>query len=809
MVIFLNDRGEIITSAPVEVGRNSVNANEMIIVAPADSALASAVVYTAFRLPNGVEVFGGLATDGNGNSIPAQAESLDVNIPEGQERAFVAWRQPIGSNITKVSGIVGYTIYCVTDSAKTSSSGTFVVNRATTIDIPDTLPTEGAWEQIASAINTLVSNLSELSDEVAGIAADVGEKPTDGYTGAETLWGAVADLYAAYAEAEVRITANTEQIEANEEAIDDLRANVGNRPSVGYTESDTLWGTIGDRPAQFRRRTVWEATNALSDAAYELADGLTELSDSVDLRVDRLARDIANLEAANKGITYIERSERAFARSFSFPANALPFASLTEIGGVSSNVNILPLIAQSETSSGLTFDFDEQTEEITINGTSLGYVYYFIYQVEDEEKNDKIDFSFEYLGGTASNISFFALVGNVGELTKQISPTSNSSGTLQLPNSYSGWSIALCIGQGTVLNNYRCRIKLSKLGESIRACKVSRIQRKGVNLLPDYSNTTAPLYKNGLNVTLQEDGGIRVQGTPTAATDIKLTVVNGDEQGFYLDAGDYVKTPILSNDNGKGLTCRYQKDDGSTGYWSSSSATFAKRTRVYPYLRFLPSAGEIDEVFYPMICAGTVLPNYEKPGQDWAFVIPQAVQNLPGYGLGISPDVCNRIELGTDESGAVTARFVEAVTAISFDGTEAEWNINTTDPNVNMFFFLKQGLTPPSKNNGEILASRFVSSTTGENFTASINSDGFLCFFVPKSVAADRVEWRALLAGWTQSGKPLEVLYQRDTEAITDVSSYFAYNVIVTKGSNPFTVSFVNSEDLPAVFGVDFDETVN
>ena len=804
MVIFLNDRGEIITSAPTTVGRNSANAAEIVVVAPADSALANAVIYAAFRLPNGVELWGGL---GEGNQ-PIRADVLPIYSPEAEAPAFKAWRIPVGTQVTSISGTVGYTVYAVTESMRTSASGTFQVERGTVIKVPTELPTEGAWEQIASTINTLASNLSELSDEVAGIAADVGEKPTDGYTGAETLWGAVADLYAAYAEAEERITANTEQIEANTDTIGTLRSNIGTLPN-GYAEGDSLWGTLGDRPAQFRRRTVWEATNALSDAAYLLADGLTELSDSVDLRVDRLARDIANLEAANKGITYIERSERAFARSFSFPANALPFASLTEIGGVSSNAKILPLIAQNQTSDGLSFAFDEESEEITINGTAQNYALYFIYQVEDEEKDDKIDFSFEYLGGTASNVSFFALLGNVGELTNHISPTSNSSGTLQLPNAYSGWSISLGIGQGTVLNNYRCRIKLSKLGESIRTCEVSRIQRKGINLLPNYSNTTAPLSKNGLNVTLQEDGGIRVQGMPTAATDIKLTIVNGDEQGFYLDAGDYVKTPIFSNDNGQGLTCRYKKDDGSTGYWSSASATFAKRTRVYPYLRFLPSAGEIDEVFYPMICAGTVLPNYEKPGQDWAFVIPQAVQNLPGYGLGISPDVCNRIELGTDESGAVTARFVEAVTAISFDGTEAEWNINTTDPNVNMFFFLKQGLTPPSKNNGEILASRFVSSTTGENFTASINSDGFLCFFVPKSVAADRVEWRALLAGWAQSGKPLEVLYQRATESITDVSSYFADNVIVTKGANPFTVSFVNSEDLPAVFGVDFDETVN
>ena len=797
MVIFLNDLGEaVLSSSPTTVGRNSSDASELVIVAPADSALRNAVVYTAFRLPNGVEVFGGLATDGAGNTVPAPAEELGVETVE-EWGSFVAWRQRISSAVTSISGIVAFTIYCSTESMRTSATGTFEVTRAVRSFDPADSAAPDVWEQITVALSSLGADLEEVAGFVASNTMKIAEH--------DVAIDANTEQIEANTE---QIDANTEQIEANTDAIGTLRSNIGTLPN-GYAAGDSLWGTLGDRPAQFRRRTVWEATNALSDAAYELADGLTELSDSVDLRVDRLARDIANLEAANKGITYIERSERAFARSFSFPANALPFASLTEIGGVSSNAKILPLIAQNQTDSGLTFDFDEQTEEITINGTALGYVYYFIYQVEDEEKNDEIDFSFEYLGGTASNISFFALVGNVGELTKQISPTSNSSGTLQLPNSYSGWSIALCIGQGTVLNNYRCRIKLSKLGESIRACKVSRIQRKGVNLLPDYSNTTAPLYKNGLAITVLEDGGIHVKGTPTAAVNVKLTVVDGVDRGFSLPAGTYSKSPQYSDAIGNGLVVQYSESGGSSSFWQTGTRTFGADVTAYPYLRFLASTEEIDDVFYPIIAAGTALPNYEKPSQDWAFVIPQAVQNLPGYGLGISPDVCNRIELGTDESGAVTARFVDAVTAISFDGTEAEWNINTTDPNVNKFFFLKQGLTPPSKNNGEILASRFVSSTTGENFTASINSDGFLCFFVPKSVAADRVEWRALLAGWAQSGKPLEVLYQRDTESITDVSAYFADNVIVTKGANPFTVSFVNSEDLPAVFGVDFDETVN
>lgn len=791
MIVFLNDRGEIITSAPVEVGRNSVNANELIIVAPADSALASAVVYTAFRLPNGVEVFGGLATDESGSSIPAPADSLGVNIPEGQERAFVAWRQPIGSNITKVSGIVGYTIYCVSENAKTSATGTFLVSRATTLDIPTTLPTVGAWEQIATALAQVQGDVDEIEADVDEIRSSL-----------DSVSAQVVANSTKITEHGLAIETQGEKIEANEDAIDDLRANVGNRPA-GYNSGDSLWSAIGARPAQFGRSTVWQAVHGLGDSYITLSDGLGALSGSVNSRLDSFGRELANLEAANKGLTFIERSVRKFARSFAFPSSALPFATLNELGFVASTLSAPPLSSDGlNYASGL--DYSIEGNRITLNGTVGDYGAYFELLYVESAGNT---LTAQFIPESGSSSGAIKLTYS-GDLNAAIS--TSEAAEVSFSPTYGGNWIRLEIGGGVSFNNLVFQLYIGQPGEEIKPCAVREIRYPGTNLLPEYSSATAPIgAANGLIISVQSDGGIRVQGTPTAQTNVHLTMINGEVKGFYLEAGTYCKSPNYSA--GKGFVVRYLREDGTTAYWQTGIKTFQKRTRVFPYLQFLASADYIDEVFHPLVAAGEFLPEYSKPDQSWSFPIPQAVQTLPGYGLGISKTVCNKIRLETTEQGEVAAEYTERVALVELSGAEIGWNANYFDPNVNKFFLLRERLVIPPKNGGAILATRFNSANSGAEFTAMIDSNGFLCFFTPKSVAADLVEWKALLAGWAQSGKPLTAIYEREEENSLDISEFFEEieNNLRTKNSaNPFTLFFENDNNLPAVFDLSFDETV-
>ena len=789
MIVFLNDRGEIITSAPTTVGRNSANAAEIVVVAPADSALANAVIYAAFSLPNGVELWGGL---GEGNQ-PIPADVLPIYSPEAEAPAFKAWRIPVGTQVTSISGTVGYTVYAVTESMRTSASGTFQVERGTVITTPSELPTEGAWEQIVSKINTLASNLSELADEVAGIAADVGDKPTDGYTGAETLWGSVVDLYAAYAEAEERIT-------TNEGSIASLSANVGERP-VGYSTAESLWGAIGNRPPANGRQTVWEAVRGLDDRFLSVADSLNAADGRIDAfghRLDAFGAKLENLDAANKGLSYIERSAREVARKFAFPANSLPFATLDKLGGVCSNVELTPVSVGLHYTPGVSCAFGS---EISLSGQSTDGGYLEVLWIDDVDIAKEIVLDFVPISGASTGNMRITYAIDLNEVFDPSTPH-----TFRFTPNFSGDSVRLQLYAGSTFDSFVFALNVVNVGTEIKECAVTELYRAPVNLLPEYFGKTAPLSKNGLYVAVLEDGGIHVNGTPSANTDIMLTYADGVQQGFPLPAGTYSKSPDFSNAIGKGLVVKYSQNGGTSSYWQTGTRTFDSDVTAYPYLRFLAGV-DIDEVFYPIVAAGPVIPKYEKPGQSYSFPIPKGVQNLAGYGIGIDGNVCNRIEFSNDEDGALRAEFVQHVAISCFVGSEADWSISSIDATINKFSFARQGLTPASKLSGAMMSTRFEASRAGGAYTAVIDGDGSLCFFVPKSVANSLAAWRALLAGWNDESAPLTVLYERETPVATNVIDQMPDNFIATKGANPYTIQFVNSNDLPAAFEIAYDVT--
>lgn len=325
MVIFLNENGEIIKSFPVTVGRNSNRASDLLFVAPTNSALSSGTLYTAFRLPNGVELFGGLAKTENGN-IPEPA----VNLGELEGTEFTVWRQSLTNAVTKVQGTVSFTVYIQTETMLTSSTGSFLVERGTTIVFPDDPPpAANVWGEITSRLAELESDYSNLYPKVESLEGTVGTKP------------------------------NT------------------------YAQDEALWGVVGARPNAFSRESLWWAVNALSDNQSALGesvrDDIERIEGEVALAQEEVngvsaktqellsvfQRRLQNLEDANKGFSFFSE-ERDFSSSTRAPAKVLPFASVNEFGGINAPViavrsespNILPISVldlPEEYSNGVTY----------------------------------------------------------------------------------------------------------------------------------------------------------------------------------------------------------------------------------------------------------------------------------------------------------------------------------------------------------------------------------------------------------------------------------------------------------------------
>ena len=183
MIIFLNRNGETVTATAEEsIGRGSVNASSIYIVAP---FLSSCVVQLSFVLPDGTGLYGGIA----GEEATATAIT-SVTAPEG----YSVWKWDIDARVTKLAGTVCYTIL-VTDEhgARFTFSGTFNVSRGAPVTIMAPNPKQDGWsDEDWSALVTAISNAdgnataaetaknaaetAKTEAEAAKTAAEVAEK---------------------------------------------------------------------------------------------------------------------------------------------------------------------------------------------------------------------------------------------------------------------------------------------------------------------------------------------------------------------------------------------------------------------------------------------------------------------------------------------------------------------------------------------------------------------------------------------------------------------------------------------------------
>lgn len=166
MIIFLDSGGNIVaTSAPDKVGRNSNDATSFYIVAPFKSATS---IYLTFKLPNGQELFGGVAHEGEELPYEDAAQKAAYLFTSS---GFSVWRYKIPASVTLYAGNVQYTIVTLTESMRATATGSFTVARGNRVAFPDAEP-ENAWEllknqanQNADAIETLEGEVNDLKNQ--------------------------------------------------------------------------------------------------------------------------------------------------------------------------------------------------------------------------------------------------------------------------------------------------------------------------------------------------------------------------------------------------------------------------------------------------------------------------------------------------------------------------------------------------------------------------------------------------------------------------------------------------------------------
>lgn len=181
---------------------------------------------------------------------------------------------------------------------------------------------------------------------------------------------------------------------------------------------------------------------------------------------------------------------------------------------------------------------------------------------------------------------------------------------------------------------------------TLKEAKPTSIESRGANLIPfPYADGGVGTYtSNGVTFTVREDGSVYAKGTTPADAAARFYLARGIE---FADASVWAGTSAQTYNN------RTFRD---VSYFVSS---VGKTTYIE-----IGSGKTVDKVYYPMIHEGeTALPYMPYRGVIDNLAIPEAVQDLDGYGLGISADCYNHVDWEKKQ-------FVSMVASHTFTGTE-------------------------------------------------------------------------------------------------------------------------------------------
>lgn len=276
-----------------------------------------------------------------------------------------------------------------------------------------------------------------------------------------------------------------------------------------------------------------------------------------------------------------------------------------------------------------------------------------------------------------------------------------------------------------------------------------KVQRSGENLL----NITpfAKVTNKGVIFEYIADGGIHIEGTPTASADSPTFPVPILAPGKYygVDMGPEIAASIVVTRDGK-------------RFWMNAKAGFeilAGDVTHYWYM-IVTKGATVDKMVYPYIVPGSTPPTTYTPyrGDTLALALPSTV-----YG-------------GTVD--AVTGEGAETWKLVTLDGTEA-WGINV------MYLYLDAKL--PSNNNQQRygLCSHFVYRYGYAGDDVFVDAGGiWLGKAMSDKYTVD--SWKSYLAAQYAAGTPVQIAYKLATPTpftatgAQPISSLSGVNTIMT-----------------------------
>ena len=336
------------------------------------------------------------------------------------------------------------------------------------------------------------------------------------------------------------------------------------------------------------------------------------------------------------------------------------------------------------------------------------------------------------------------------------------------------YKIALQIEEGTTATEYVPYWVM-------RSAKVTAIKSMGANLLP-YPYTDTTTYRDGITFTDNGDGSITANGT---ATNTVFFVCN---QGLYLPAGQY---HISSHTNlGSSAHLRW----GINAYETSFTSTGETKSVE---IRITNGTTLNNVVFKPMLNIGTTaLPYKPYVGVLETYTVPQELQALDGYGVGINVTNTNGIDL---ETKTFKKRVKELV--LTGDHQMSTWTFN----GVKGVMFPNVLDVTLNRDDGLCTDAEVSTSANISRNELWIGLDNRVVYWCGVLDALNMTEssFREYLRDRYNSGNPVRILYPSSTYEETDVSEYIPDTVYLKVEAGGYIVG-ENEDGIESNLGITY-----
>lgn len=672
--------------------------------------LSSFAIYINYILPNKAE----------GTYIPQ-------NVTRFDDIFSFEWK--IGKEITHTKGSLTFWIVAklTNDYADVIKQWSSLQNSECTIAqggdktyVPESQTDKDVISQVLS-----VSQASALRAEEAAISAE------NRYELVRDLTGSVVELSGNALRDAKRAEAAAEQsaVKADSSLLSAENALQSERAAMEY---------------ESRARSSAESAARAATHAEAVVAGVNE-------KIERNSKRITNLEQGLPSEQFMTDSTVAHVKDV--PVNALPFAEVSKVGGMTRKCR--NLWNKGDVSGTNSY---ETSASYPAGTYTVGYVG----NCENSQAT-KVRFVFKLANGKTR--------GQYLDKGKYVTATIECDADITAfwfaPTDTSGNQInAAFTVTNIMVNEGSIALPYEPYYEGLRDAKVTEIESVGKNFAVSTENPSQTNF--GITITRIIGASFAVvNGTLTESYALRLFGY------FKLPAGTYTASVFNINPTdriyvGKGsnILVNYIQLN------SPKTFTLTEEAECFIQIVFDKGSAYNNTEIQVQIERGDTATEY-SPYTRNSLPVPEAVQALDGYGLGINADCYNYIDWEKKQ-------FVKRVGKEVLTGTES-WTLWKSNMHTIKF-------DAAAKHNSKVLSN--CSYPVGM-------SSGLNALFVKTEGAFDVDTWKGYLATQYANGNPVTLYYELATPIITDISDLLsADNFLAVEGGG--TITAVNENGLEA-----------